>query len=524
MNEQSGELAIGFETPGDGIELQGTLPPGLLSLLNIAGIGPRRTRLLWQELGITSVEELAGAASAGQLHKIKGIGPIIEQKVLENIRAWQRQRSERIPLGMAWPLTNDILDALRAVPGVSAAEPVGSLRRMRETLGDLGLLVAAEAAEPVIARFCTLPMVEVLVEMAPSQASIRTSDGVQVDLRVVPPERWGSALQYLTGSHAHNLRLNTIARERGLALSEQGFHRLGDEDPPPIRVCAEEAEVYAALGLPWLAPELREDRGEITAALEGHLPCLVTRRDLQGDFQCHTTFSDGDDSLEAMAEAARAAGLRYIILSDHAGREGLRPEASDVVLAEVARVNRRFAGEFRVIAGVEVGIQTDGTLEWPDEALARMEFVIASFHTDFGLPKAQMTARLLAALRHPYVDMIGHPTGRFLGKREPAALNMELILQAAADYGVAFEINAWPQRLDLSDTDVRRATTLGVPLAISSSAHDRDGFAVLEFGVAMARRGWVEAPHLLNTRSADEIFDWRRRRLLRHSEKGVSSR
>jgi DNA polymerase (family 10) len=519
MNEQSRELPTGFETPGDGIEFQGALPPDLLSLLNIAGMGPRRTRLVWQELGITSVDELAGAASAGQLHKIKGIGPVIEQKILESIRAWQRQRSERIPLGMAWPLMNDMLDALRAVPGVCAAEPVGSLRRMRETLGDLGLLVATKAAESVIARFCALPMVEAVVETGSDHAAICTSDGVQVDLRIVPPERWGSALQYLTGSHMHILHLNAIAREQGLKLSEYGFHRLGDEDSPPIRVCAEEAEVYTTLGLPWITPELREDRGEVTAALEGHLPCVVTRRDLQGDFQCHTTFSDGEDSLEAMAEAARVAGLRYVIVTDHAGHDGLRPETCDALLAEVARVNRRFGGEFRVIAGVEVGIQADGTLEWPDEALARMEFVIASCRTDFGLPQAQMTARLLAALRHPYVDMIGHPSGRFLGKRESSALDMEAILQAAAEYGVALEINAWPQRLDLSDMDVRRATALGVPLAISSSAHDRDGFAVLEFGVAMARRGWVEARHLLNTRSADEILEWRRRRLLCHSGK-----
>jgi len=519
MNEQNRELATGFETPGDRIELQGALPPGLLSLLNIVGMGPRRTRLLWQELGITSVEELAGAASAGQLHKIKGIGPVIEHKILENIRAWQRQRSERIPLGMAWPLINDILDTLRAIPGVLAAEPVGSLRRMRESLGDLGLLVTTEAPESVIVRFCDLPLVDAVVEASLTQAAIRTSDGVQVELRVVPPERWGSALQYLTGSHAHNLHLNAFAREQGLLLNERGFYRLGDENGLPVRVCAEEAEVYAALGLPWIIPELREDRGEITAALEDRLPCVVTRDDLRGDFQCHTTFSDGDDSLEAMAEAARAAGLHYVIVSDHAGRDGMRPEACDALLAEVARVNRHFDGAFRVIAGVEVGIQTDGTLDWPDEALARMEFVIASFHTDFGLPQDQMTARLLKALRHPYVDMIGHPTGRFLGKRESSELDMEVVLQAAADYGVAIEINAWPQRLDLSDVYLRRATALGVPLAISSSAHDREGFAVLEFGVAMARRGWVEAHHLLNTRLVDGVLDWRRRRLLRHSGK-----
>lgn len=504
-------------------KLQDQIPLGLLTILKISGMGPRRTKLLWQELGITSVEELEGAASAGQLHKIKGIGPVMEQKILEGIRAWQRQCSERIPLGVAWPLVNEILNALREVSGVHAAEPVGSLRRMRETLGDLDLLAAAETAEPVMTCFRTLPMVEEVLATGTTKSAIRTIDGIQVDLRVVPPERWGSALYYFTGSQAHTLHIRALAHEQGLVPNEYGFCRLVDEaasaeicvSGAPEVVCADETCVYATLGLPWIPPELREDRGEIAAALEGCLPRLVTRHDLLGDFQCHTTSSDGDSSLTEMAQAARAAGLRYIVVSDHAGRDGLQPDAISQVLDEIARVNRLFNGDLRVIAGVEVGIQPDGALDWPDEALARMEFVIASIHTDFGLPQAQMTARLLAAMRNPYVDMIGHPKGRWLGKRESVDLDMEAIFKAALEYNVALEVNAWPQRLDLNDSDVRRAVTLGVPLAISSSAHDEDGFAVLEYGVAMARRGWAEPRHLLNTRSADEILAWRKHRLRR---------
>ncbi len=502
-------------------KLQDQIPLGLLTILKIPGMGPRRTRLLWQELGITSVEDLEGAASAGQLHHVKGIGPATEQKILEGIRAWQRQSGERIPLGVAWPLVTEILNALREVPGVHAAEPVGSLRRMRETLGDLDLLAAAESPEPVMTCFRTLPMVEDVLSTGTARSAIRTIDGIQVDLRVVPPERWGSALYYFTGSQAHTLHLRALARERGLIPNEYGFRRLADETASgeicvpgaPEIVCADEACVYATVGLPWIPPELREDRGEIAAAQEGRLPHLITRRDLWGDFQCHTSFSDGDCSLAEMAQAARAAGLRYLVVSDHAGRDGVQVDAIPQVLAEIARVNRLFDGDFRVIAGIEVGIQPDGSLDWPDEALARMEFVIASFHTDFGLPQSQMTGRLLAAMRNPYVDMIGHPKARWLGKREGVDLDMETIFQAALDYSVALEVNAWPQRLDLNDIDVRRAVTLGVPLAISSSAHDQDGFAVLEYGVAMARRGWAEPHHLLNTLSADDILDRRRRRL-----------
>ncbi|HQE91236.1 MAG TPA: DNA polymerase/3'-5' exonuclease PolX [Anaerolineae bacterium] len=503
------------------MKLQEQIPLGLLTILEIPGMGPRRTRLVWQELGITSVEELEGAARAGQLHRVKGIGLATEQKILEGIRAWQRQSSERIPLGVAWPLGNEILSALREVPDVYAAEPVGSLRRRRATLGDLDLLVAAEASESVMTCFRTLPMVEEVLTTGKTRSAIRTMDGIQVGLRVVSPERWGPALYDFTGSQAHTLRMRALARERGLVPNEYGFRRLatgtvaGENGGPGASeiVCTDETCIYATLGLPWIPPELREDRGEIAAAQEGRLPHLVTRHDLLGDFQCHTTFSDGDSSLVEMAQAARAAGLCYIVVSDHAGREGVSVDAISQVQEEIAQLNRLFNGDFRVIAGVEVGIQLDGSLDWPDEALARTEFVIASIHTDFGLSQAQMTGRLLAAMHNPYVDMIGHPTGRWLGKRESADLDMEAVFKTALEYNVALEVNAWPQRLDLNDMAVRRAVTLGVPLAISSSAHDQDGFAVLEYGVAMARRGWAEPRHLLNTLTAAEVLARRRHRL-----------
>lgn len=494
-------------------KLRDQVPMGLLTMMSIPGMGPRRTRLFWKELGITSVEELEGAASAGQLHSLKGIGPVMEQKILEGIRAWRRQRSERIPLGVAWPLVQEILSAVRAVPGVRQAEPAGSLRRMRETVGDLDLLVAAEISEPVIARFCALPMVDEILLTGPTKTAIRTMDGIQVNLRIVPSKRWGSALQYFTGSQAHNVRLRTLAHERGLSLNEYGFRHAERDGVAAEIVCIDEESVYATLGLPWIPPELREDRGEIEMALQGRLPNLVARRDLRGDFQCHTTFSDGDNDVETMARAAHAAGLHYIVASDHTGGDGLHLDDVDRYLAEIARVNALFDGSFHIVAGVEVGILPDGALEWPDEVLARMDLVVASYHTDFGLPKRQMTARLLAATHHPYVDIIGHPTNRLLGRRESVDLDMEAVFKGAVESGVALEINAWPQRLDLNDVYVRRAAFLGVPLAISSSAHDHEGFAVLEFGVAMARRGWVEPHHLLNTRSVDELIAWRRQRL-----------
>ncbi len=493
-------------------ELQQQVPPGVLQLLKVPNIGPRKAAQLWQTLGIASVSELEAAAEAGKIRQLKGFGVRSEHNIREGIRNLRRQQEGRVPLGVAWPLAADIMTALESLPQVKRIAPAGSLRRMREAVHDLDILVAAEDAPPVMTCFCALPLVEEVLLSGPTKTAIRTADGIQVDLRVLSPQRWGAALQYFTGSQAHNIRVRGLAQSQGLSLSEYGFRRA---DGVEI-LCAEEEGVYANLNLPWIPPELREDRGEFEAAQNGSLPHLVQRRQLLGDFQCHTLRSDGEQSLGEMARAAYAAGLHYIVVTDHAAgfKGGWMPDQVGSLLAEVARVNTTFAGDFRVLAGLEVDILPDGALSWPDAALAQLDFVVASLHSGLTQPCAEITARLLKAMQNPYVDLIAHPTGRKLGGREAngADLDMEAVFLAAARYGVALEINARPNRLDLSDVHVRRALALDVPLAISTASHDADGLATLAFGVAVARRGWAEARHLLNTRPAGAVLDWSRRR------------
>ncbi len=492
------------------------VPLGVLEILQVPEVGPRKAALFWHELGICSIEDLESAARYGQLRSLKGIGPRLESRILEGIVALQRQRQGRLPLGVVWPLAHEILQVLMEVPETLRASTVGSLRRMRETIGDLGLLVAANDPLPVMERFRTLSIAAEVVTAGAARTTIRTPDGVQVELRVFPPERWGSVLQYFTGSQAHNIRLRNLALEKGLALSEYGFRR---QDGSEL-FCADEAEVYATLGLPWIPPELRESRGEIEAALAGQLPKLVEPGEILGDFQCHTTRSDGHASMEEMVRAARDAGLHYMVVSDHTSGmgigEGVAPEAVDGLLAEVAYLNSRQPDGFRILAGAEVEIHPDGRLDWPDEALARLDFVIAAVHAGLNETREEATARILGALKNPYVDLIAHPTGRLLGRRESADLDMEMLLRTAAERGVAVEINAHPNRLDFNGFHVRQAVQYGVTLAISSDAHDGDGFAALPFGVAMARRGWAGADQLLNTRPVEEVLAWRRRRMSRH--------
>ncbi len=491
-------------------KLRAQVPDGVVEMLQVPDVGPRKAALFWKTLGITSIAELEEAARAGKLRSLPGMGVRSEEKVLAGIEALKR-RSGRIPLGKAWELARALLEPLRELPGVVQAAPAGSLRRMRETVGDLDLLVAAEDPEPVMARFRSLPQVAEVLLSGPTKTSIRTHDGYQADLRVLPPARWGTALQYFTGSQAHNIRLRGLAQDRGLSLSEYAIKR---EDGTEI-LCATEEEVYAALGLPLIPPELREDRGEIEAALAGHLPDLVELSDLQGDFQFHTTLSDGRASLWEMAQAARAAGLKYAVVSDHSRglgvAHGAGPEELRRQRAEVEEVNHRMGGTFRVLTGVEVEVRADGSLDLPDEVLAELDIVVAAVHSGLRQPREQFTARAIAALRHPHVDILAHPTGRLLGQREGADVDLEAVLRAAAETGKAVEINAHPWRLDLNDVGIRRAIELGVLLAISSDSHGPEEFGLLHFGVAVARRGWASPAHLLNTRSVEEVLAWARR-------------
>jgi len=488
-------------------KLQAQVPVGVVEMLQIPDVGPKRAALFWKELGVTTVEGLEQAAQEGRLRALSGMGSKSEEKVLAGIEALKR-RTGRTSLGVAWSLAHVMLNALEEVPGVTQATFAGSLRRMRETVGDLDLLVAAEDPEPVMARFRELDQMAEVLLSGPTKTSIRTHEGLQVDLRVLEARRWGTALQYFTGSQAHNIRLRELALGQGFSLNEYGLKR---KDGTEI-LCATEGEVYAALGLPFIPPELREDRGEVEATLEGRLPDLVEIEDLKGDLQFHTTWSDGHQSLLEMARAAQAQGLEYALVTDHSYglgvARGLAVEDLRRQRAEIEQVNRKMEGTFRLLAGIEVEIRSDGSLDFPDDVLAELDLVVASVHTGLRQEREQVTARMLAAIRNPHVDVIAHPTGRLIGEREGADVDMEVVFRAAAEAGTALEVNAHPSRLDLRDVHVRRAIELGVKLAISSDTHDVNGFSVLRFGVATARRGWATAADVINTWPLENLLTW----------------
>jgi DNA polymerase (family 10) len=488
-------------------KLQAQVPAGVVEMLQVPDVGPKKAALFWKDLGITSIDALEKAARAERLRELPGMGAKSEQKVLAGIEALKR-RSGRTLLGLAWPLAHTMLAELREVEGVVQAAPAGSLRRMRETVGDLDLLVASEDPDPVMARFRELDQVAEVLLSGPTKTSIRTQEGFQVDLRVLEPARWGTALQYFTGSQAHNISLRALALDKGLSLSEYALkHEDGTET-----LCATEEQVYAALGMPFIPPELREDRGELEAALEGRLPELIEMGDLKGDLQFHTTWSDGHQGLLEMAQVAKAYGLQYALVTDHSHSLGVAGGLTVDDLrrqrAEIDQVNGKMGGTFRVLAGVEVEVRADGSLDFPDEALTELDLVVAAVHSGLRQDREQITARTLSAIRNPHVDIIAHPTGRFIDEREGADLDMDTIFRAAAKAGTALEINAYPKRLDLRDAHVRRAVDLGIKLAISSDAHDVEGFHWLPFGVATARRGWARAEDVVNTWDVEDLLAW----------------
>lgn len=482
--------------------IQSEVPAGVLDLLSIPDVGPKTARLLWQKLGVASIEEAEQAALAGRIRELAGMGARSEQKILQGI-ALLRRRSGRTPLGDAWPVAEEILAALRAVSGVVKASEAGSLRRRKSTIGDLDLLVAADNAEPVMKAFAALPRVAEVTLSGPTKTTVILDNGLQADLRVLPVERYGSLLQYFTGSKDHNVHLRGLAQDMHLSLSEYGFKR-GDEEI----LCREEEDVYRTLGLPLIPPELREDRGEIEAALTGQLPHLVSESDILGDLHAHTDWSDGSASLEVMAEAARRKGYRYLVVSDHSQglgiARGLTVERLREQGAEIRRLNKRY-GDFALLRGIEVEVRADGSLDFPDDVLAELDIVVASVHTGLRQTEEEITARVVKAMRNPHVDIIGHPSGRILGQREESAVSMETLLQVAAETGTALEVNSGPQRLDLDDIHIRRAIGMGILLAINSDAHHPSGLDGITFGVATARRGWAEPQHILNALPADEM-------------------
>lgn len=488
--------------------LQEQVPAGVVSLLQIPDVGPKTVKLLWEELGVQSVTELEAAARAGRLRTLRGLGARSEAKILAGIEILNR-RSDRISLGTAWPVAAELLEGVRTTCSeVQEVAVAGSLRRMRATIGDIDLLAASEAPASVMRAFVALPAVAEVILSGPTKTSVRLHNGLQADLRVLEPDRWGTALQYFSGSQAHNVRLRELAVKQGLSLSEYSFKR---EDGSEI-LCRDEAQVYETLGLPWIPPELREDQGEIQAALAGELPDLVEREAIRGDLHVHTDWSDGTSTLAEMAEAARELGYEYLVISDHSQSlgiaRGLTAERQREQRAEIDALNERW-NDFRLLQGCELEIKADGSLDLPDDVLARLDLVVASLHTSQRQDREQITRRMLNAVTNPYVDVIGHPSGRILGQREESAVDLDAVIDTAATTGTALEVNSTPSRLDLDDVHVRRAIRLGVKIAINSDAHHPDGLDNLAYGVATARRGWATAADVLNTMTLDELLAWK---------------
>lgn len=488
-------------------KLAAEIPPSLVEVLKVGDVGPKKAARFWKELGITTLAELEAAAREGRLRGLAGMGERSEARILESIQALTRRETGRISLGVAWPAAQGYLERLRSLAEVDAAEAGGSLRRMRETVGDLDLIVASDDPAAVMEAFLAFPEVERVRGQGETKASVELHDGMRVQLWVHPSAHFGTALQYATGSQAHNVRLRELSLARGLSLSEHGFKpKKGKE----IR-CATEEEVYETLGLPWIPPEMREDRGEIKAALEGRLPEPITVADMQGELHAHTDWSDGQTSIEGMARAAADLGLRYLVISDHSRSlgvaNGLSVERLEAQRKAIAAAQKSVRG-LRLLHGSEVEILADGRLDYPDEVLARLDVVVASLHTSLRQPREKVTSRLLSAIRNPHVDIIGHPTGRMISVREAADLDMESILTAAIENDVALEINANPERLDLNDAHTRRVIDLGGLLSINTDAHHPDHFAFRRYGAGVARRAWAPAEAVINTWPLERLLDW----------------
>ena len=480
--------------------LRAELPAGFLTLLEIRGLGPRTARVLWEQLGVDSIETLEALCRSGTIVGVAGIRDKTRENILKGIERWKAGRV-RTPLATARAIAVQVSEALRVHGGVERLEIAGSLRRMRDAVKDVDLLVTSADPARVIRTFTTLPSVTEVVAQGPTKASVRHQDGLALDLRVVEPAAFGAALQYFTGSKDHNVRVREMASRRGLRISEYGVF---DETTGTRVAGATEEEVYATVGLPWIPPELRENQGEIEAAREGRLPALVTAADLRGDLHAHTDWSDGHHTLERLVAAAEARGYDYVIVSDHsrsltiAGGLGV-----DELRAQIAAI-RALQPRFRV------RILADGTLDFPDEVLAELDVVLAAVHSRFQQSRAEMTARIVRALGNPWVNVLAHPTGRKIGSREPYDVDLDAVLAAARDHGKAVEINASPERLDLSDVHARHAGALGVPVAIDTDTHYLRELDNVDLGVAVARRAWLTPRQVLNTRPVDALLAWAR--------------
>jgi len=485
-------------------QYQARMPVDLAALTAIEGVGPKAVRVLFEQLAVRTVDDLEAAARAGKVRGLPHFGERSEQKILKAL-AFAQTSGIRQPLAAMRPLVEQIAHTLAGVPGVDQVAIAGSIRRRKETIGDADLLAVARKPGAVMQAFVGLPQVARVLGQGDTKSSVKLAAGLQVDLRVVPAESFGAALCYFTGSKAHNVGLRQLAIKRGYKLNEYGLFR------GTRRLAGRtEEEIYARLGLAYVPPELREDQGEIDAARAGTLPRLIEADALRGDLQTQTDWTDGADSIEAMVQAAKALGLEYVAITDHTRSLAMTRGSDEAKLrkqmAEIERINGRVAG-IRILKGAEVNIKKDGTLDIDDETLAALDVVGVAVHSHFNLPRAEMTARIIRAMRNPHADILFHPTGRVIQKREPYDVDMDAIIAAAGETGTVLELDAYPDRLDLKDEHVRKAIRAGVPLVIDSDAHSVKQLAFpRQYGIDQARRGWATAADVLNTRPVDAFL------------------
>jgi DNA polymerase (family 10) len=488
-------------------ELLAKTPPGLVKLLQISGLGPKTVFMLHEKLNITNLEELENAAKEHRIRRLPRMGPTRETNILRSIERYKK-RSTRILFSTAEPIVNDILAYLRGIEGLEHITAAGSFRRAKETVGDIDILATAGRPEEIVAAFVRMPLVEEVLAKGPTKASVIVKETIQVDLRIVEHQSFGTVLQYFTGSKEHNVRLRQLALSRGYSLSEYSLTRLADSRD---LFFDREEEVYAALGLPYIPPEMREDRGEIEAALQGNLPRLVEQKDVRGDLHVHSDWSDGRASILEMAHAALALGYEYIALCDHSPSigiaGGLTPEKLEQKIEAIASANEELEGiGITVLAGTEVDIKANGRLDYADDLLARCDVVVASVHMSQQQTERAITGRLISAIENENVDIIGHPTGRIIDQREPYEVDMQAVLQAAARTNTVMEINSHPSRLDLNDINAKAAREMGVRLSINSDAHDAEQLLTMKYGVNVARRAWLEKKDVLNALSLKELL------------------
>ncbi|MCL5257460.1 MAG: DNA polymerase/3'-5' exonuclease PolX [Chloroflexi bacterium] len=492
-------------------DLQAGLPSAIVHLMEVPGIGPKTAMRLYNELGITSVAELEAAARAGRISGLPGYGPKTEENILRDVHNL-RLHEERRLLGEVLPVVADMIAALRSVPGIRNIVPAGSIRRMEETVGDIDLVATAGDPAKAVQAFVKLPQVREVLGQGPTKATVVLRNGIQADIRVVPDEAFGSLLQHFTGNKAHNIILREYAKSKGYSISEYG---ITDLRTGTIKPYADENEVYESLGLQPMPPEIRLGTNEIERAARHDIPRLVTLADIKGDLHVHSDWSDGVASIEDLARGAKAMGYEYIAICDHSASlaiaNGLSAERLRKQIDTVRRLNEADPS-FRILTGIEANIRGDGTVEVPEELLGEIDVVVASIHSGLSQSSEKITTRLTKAIHQPFVAVIGHPTGRILGHREPSMVDLGAIFAQAAGQRTAMEINGIPDRLDLRDVQARQAMEAGAILSTNSDAHSVDQLSQMLYAVAVARRGWLEARHILNTKPLGELLEWLRAR------------